>query len=110
MYIRRMLAVAALLALAIIISSSLHGQQKSGNAKITPQIKFAPSATASTEPTMLRFQAPGVETYAPLNGDRYFALQLAPKLDAAPRKPRDFLIMMSTSGAPDCRRNHGVRA
>src|SRR5207253_1048934 len=44
-----------------------------------------------------RFTAAGVVTYQPVNGDLYFALQLQPKLEAVPRRPRDILIMMSTA-------------
>src|SRR5205085_179969 len=44
-----------------------------------------------------RFAAGGVVSYLPEKGDPYFALQLQPKLDPTPRRPRDVLVVVATT-------------
>ena len=97
--LRRVTVVALLLAAAIVISSSLHGQSglKPAPSRITPQNTFAPFADAAPEASASRFSTGGVQTYATLEGEHYFALQLAAKLEVPAPRPRDFLVMMSTA-------------
>ena len=97
--VRRFWAVVAFVGMAAIISSSLQGQQgkKAAGAGVTPQaqppLPIAP--VPATEAINSRFDAPDVLTYQPLQGPAYFALQIQPKLEAAPARPRDFVIMLS---------------
>ena len=100
------------------ISSSLQGQsgKKAAGTGTTPQLTPANQASQLAEAGDSRFASAGVQTYQPVKGDAYFALQIQPKLDPAPARPRDYLIMLSTAatqagpdwiaGASDRRRHH----
>ena len=108
--IRRFLAIVAFLGIAAIISSSLQGQpgKKGGT---TPQITPAAQVSQLAEATESRFTAPDVITYQPVNGDRYFAMQIKPALKPAADRPRDILIMMSTAATqagPDWVASHQI--
>ncbi|MBV9123860.1 MAG: hypothetical protein JO112_10925, partial [Planctomycetes bacterium] len=46
-----------------------------------------------------KFARGGIITYQAVNGDDHFALQLQPKLDPVPARPRDVLIMVDTSAS-----------
>jgi hypothetical protein len=97
--LRRLLAVVAFLGVATWISSSLQGQsgKKAAGTGTTPQITPAKQTSQLAEAGDSRFAAAGVQTYQPLKGDAYFALQLQPTLELAPARPRDYLIMLSTA-------------
>lgn len=99
--LRRLFIVAAFLGMAAVISTSLRGQtaKKPAGAVVTPQLapatKLAGQAVESGDSS--RFSAPGVLTYQPLKGDAYFAVSVQPKLEQPARRPRDIVIMMSTT-------------
>src|ERR1043166_6177256 len=95
--VRRFIAVMAFLALAVSISTSLQGQsgKKPAVNGSPPQATPAQQVSDLADATESRFPAAGVITYQPVNGDLYFALQVQPKLEATPRRPRDILVMMS---------------
>ena len=103
---RRFVAILALLSGAAAISSFTLGQtagKKSEGTTVTPQLgktnEAAPSGKA-TEPVVPdRFTTGGVLTYQPVKGDSTFALQLQPKLPESDRRPRDYVILISTSAA-----------
>jgi hypothetical protein len=96
--VRRLLAIATFLGVVAIVSSGLQGQQgKKAGTGTTPQASPASKVSQLAEAVDSRFTLPGVLTYQPIKGDISFALQLKPKLDPTPRRPRDFLILISTS-------------
>ncbi len=101
---RRLVAVGAFLALVALVSSPLLGEPESkiggpGPSGTSAQLSrpAAPSAAPADDPVPSRFDDAGALTYQPIKGDAFFALQLQPKLPAAPARPRDYLIMVSTS-------------
>jgi hypothetical protein len=97
--LRRLLAVSAFFGLVAIISSSLQGQsaKKTAGSATTPQFTPARQVSQLAESADSRFSAPGVLTYQPLKGDAYFALSIQPKLEKQADRPRDIVIMMSTT-------------
>src|SRR5262245_53894571 len=101
--VRRLLGVAALLGFAALVSSSSQGQpgKKAGSGPVlTPQPAPAKEVAQLAEaPTESRFNLPSAITYKPVQGDHYVAVQIKPVLEPAPRRPRDYLIMISTSAA-----------
>jgi tetratricopeptide (TPR) repeat protein len=109
--VRRLAAVLAGLAVAAVISSQLWGQNPTGR-KDRPALlpndgtRLAGENAADPESALARskFTQGGVVTYQPAQGDPLFALQLKPKLEPTPRRPRDYLVLVSTSagqaGAP----------
>jgi hypothetical protein len=109
--LRRLTAVLGGLAVAAVLSSRLLGDDPAGrNARpaLLPGdgTRRADDQAADTESALARsrFSQGGVVTYQPAQGARYFALQLQPKLDAVPRRPRDTLVLVSAAagqaGAP----------
>jgi tetratricopeptide (TPR) repeat protein len=101
--VRRLLAVFTFVGVAVVVSSSLQGQtgKTTGGTtpKLTPQLtpaKSNPHAEAAIADS--RFTQAGAHTYQPVKGDIYFALGIKPTLEAAPNRPRDILIVMSTAG------------
>ncbi len=110
---RRLLVVVAGLALAAWCSSSFtQGQPGSGKkdrpATIPSALQPVPPPQTDATPAEIqaesRFSQAPVCTFQPADGDAIFALQLKPKLAPVPVRPRDYLIMVSTSatqgGAP----------
>ena len=96
--LRRLLAVSAFLGVAAWIASSTQGQSgKKAGTGTTPQSTPAKQVSQLSEPTESRFAVAGMQTYQPVKGAAYFAMQVQPKLDAAPVRPRDYLIMLSTA-------------
>jgi len=95
--VRRFWAVVAFLGMAAIISSSLQGQQgkKAAGGALTPQAKPAAPVVPVAEATNSRFDTADILQYKPLAGAAYFALQVQPKIEPAPARPRDFVIMLS---------------
>src|SRR5262245_60953412 len=101
--VRRLLAVCALLGVIALVSSYSQGQtgKKTGPAggAVTPQLTHAKGVSQlAAAPAESRFILPGVNTYQPVKGDAYFAMQVQPALPATPQRPRDYLIMLGTSG------------
>src|SRR4051794_32185754 len=97
---RRLLALSAFLGAVAVISTTLQGQQgKKSGADTSPQTAPAKQVSQLADAVDSRFGSPGVLTYQPLKGDAAFALKLQPKLDttATPQRPRDLVIVMSTS-------------
>src|SRR3954447_1288554 len=103
---RRLLAIGAFLSLVALASSRLLGEPEGkaggpGPVGSSVQLKSAartvPAAAQLDETPVSRFTEAGVVTYQPVKGDAAFALQLQPKLPAAAGRPRDYLIMVSTS-------------
>ena len=104
--VRRLSGVIALLGFAALVSSSSQGQsgkKATPASPLTPQIanQVAPAKEVAqlSEASESRFNIPGAISYKPVQGDLYVAMQIQPKLDPAPRRPRDYLIMLSTSAA-----------
>ncbi len=85
--------------MAAWISSSLQGQsgKKAAGTGTTPQIIPGKQVSQLAEAGDSRFTLNGVQTYQSIKGDAYFALQVQPKLDPTPARPRDYLIMLSTA-------------
>src|SRR5947209_4995590 len=104
---RRLLAVAAVLAAAAVVSSSPSwgdpGERKD-RGRLLPERKgplagaaaaVAPDAEAALVASKC---AQGVPlTYQTADGETLFALQVQPALEAARPRPRDYLIMICTS-------------
>jgi len=111
--LRRLLAVVGLFGITAIISSSLQGQQgkKATAPTATPQSTTATEVSRLAEASDSRFGVAGMQIYQPLNGDAYFAMPLQPKLDKAPDRPRDIVIVMSTTatvGGPSWIASHQI--
>jgi tetratricopeptide (TPR) repeat protein len=108
----RLLALGTFLGVVAAASSPLLGEpEKStggpgpiGASRQLPRSEPAAGTGAAEETVAARFAERSVLTYQPLKGDAVFALQLQPKLPAVSARPRDYLIMVSTSavmaGAP----------
>jgi hypothetical protein len=102
--VRRFLAVCAFLGVAVLVSSSSQGQsgKKTGTTGggTTPQMTPAAKGISqlAEAPAESRFTLPGINTYQPVKGDAYFAMKVQPSLEATPQRPRDFLVMLGTSG------------
>jgi hypothetical protein len=105
-YVRRLKAVGVTLALAAIVTNShVWGE----SAKKAPEKKRS-SSTAKVSPEKgdydiaedlanTKFAKAAVLSYRTTKGETLFALQLKPKLDPVPERPRDYLIMVDTSAS-----------
>jgi tetratricopeptide (TPR) repeat protein len=109
--VRRLTAVLAGLALTAVLSSQLWGDGPTGRKDRPPLLpgdgtRLAGDQAADPESALARskFGQGGVVTYKPAQGEPFFALQLQPKLQPTPRRPRDYLVLVSASagqaGAP----------
>ncbi len=103
---RRLTTLLALVAAAAIVSSYTLGQSSSkkgaAGSTVTPQLTSTPASAPAKADVILvpdRFTAGGVLSYQPVHGDTLFALQLKPQLPQATRRPRDYVILISTSAA-----------
>src|SRR5262245_25377447 len=98
--IRRFAAVfAALVAAATFASSSLRGisDEKSRQRHASAQDKAANAQAdmaLSEDLAGAKFASGGVLTYKTKDGNLLFALQVKPKLDGAPVRPVDYLVMV----------------
>src|SRR6516165_5180808 len=98
----RLWAVAAFLAAAALISSSsTRGDTKKFGPSLPedgsrPAGKVA-SAERDTAAVPSRFDAGGIQTYKPLQGEQLFAWQIKPDLGKGVERPRDILVMISTT-------------
>src|SRR5439155_1540516 len=104
-YVRRLKAVGAVLALAAIFTNShVWGEA----AKKPPQKRQAAAAKFGPEKAdqditedlaNTKFAKASVLTYRTTGGETLFALQIMPKLDPIPIRPRDYLVMVDTSAS-----------
>jgi hypothetical protein len=104
-YVRRLRAVGAILALAAVLTTShvwgdpankTSEKRRVGSKRTTPakaDQDFVEDLASS------KFAKGGVLTYRTTGGDVLFALQLKPKLEPAPSRPRDYLVMVDTSAS-----------
>jgi hypothetical protein len=110
--VRRLLAVAALLAVSAVLTSSRSwgdpGDRKD-RARLLPDAAARPAAAAAPADAeaalaLAKFARGGVVTYQTTDGDTLFAAQVKPALEPVKPRPRDYLIMICTSasqaGAP----------
>jgi hypothetical protein len=106
--VRRLLVVTAGLAvtaLASIFSSSSHGEgagkpnRSAPSAAARPTPVKAPAASEEAALAASKFETSSLVTYQPLEGDLLFALQVKPKVEPGPARPRDYVIMVSNSAA-----------
>src|SRR5437868_3266791 len=100
--VRRLLAVASGLAVTAVLSSQLWGEPGGGQVRksvLPGDGSRAADKGADPEAALARskFDQGGVLTYQPVEGDWYFAENLQPNLDPVPRRPRDFVILVSNS-------------
>jgi hypothetical protein len=104
-YVRRLKAVGAVLALAAIITNS-HVWGESANKP--PEKRRAAASKVRTQPgeqdiaedlANTKFAKAAVLTYRTTGGETLFALQIKPKLDPVPERPRDYLVMVDTSAS-----------
>src|SRR6516225_1778369 len=95
--VRRLLFVAAGLAVTALLASRLLGDNPRGRKDRPPLLPDGgtrPAAEQAADPEAAlarsKFSQGGVVTYRPAQGNAYFALQLRPKLDPTPRRPRNY--------------------
>jgi tetratricopeptide (TPR) repeat protein len=104
-YVRRLKAAGVALALAAIVTNShVWGE----SAKKAPEKHRSPTSKASLDKgdsdiaedlANTKFAKAAVLTYHTTTGDNLFALQIKPKLDPVPERPRDYLVMVDTSAS-----------
>src|SRR5437868_4568008 len=103
-YVRRLRVVGAVLALtAIFTNSHVWGE----SAKKPPEKRRSDTPRFSKEKDQdiaedlanTKFAKEAVLTYRTTSGETLFALQIKPKLDPVPERPRDYLLMVDTSAS-----------
>jgi tetratricopeptide (TPR) repeat protein len=98
---RRLWVVAAGIVTAALINSFSQGEAVDNQAPVVrpkrPAALEAAAPVADNAPS--RFDKAGIVTYRTLKDDSYFALQVQPELPAVARRPRDMLILVSSSAA-----------
>lgn len=104
-YVRRLKAVGAVLALAALVTNShVWGE----SAKKAPEQRRSSAPKITTEKAEddiaeglanTKFARAAVLTYRTTGGETLFALQIKPKLDPVPERPRDYLVMVDTSAS-----------
>src|SRR5262249_3875750 len=94
---RLLIVVAGLAAVAVVSSSSSRGNAKDKKPLLEGERPpLQGQATVEADMAVSRFADRATITYQPLKGDLgYFALQVKPKLDPIPGRPRDILVLMS---------------
>jgi hypothetical protein len=102
--IRRFGAVGAILSLSAIFTWTLvRGDQGKTPSKlpISSGSKSISDGGKNWEEDLARtkFTSNSVLTYRKQDGEQFFALQVKPKLDPAPARPRDYLVMIDTSAS-----------
>jgi tetratricopeptide (TPR) repeat protein len=108
---RLVVAVAGIATVAVLSSSYLLGDPeipKKGKLSLPSVDRQPAQPDADPDPEAAfarsRFARGGMLIYEALEGNPYFALQAQVKLDPAPRRPRDYLLMVSVTagmaGAP----------
>src|SRR5262249_1953323 len=106
-HVRRLLAVGALLAGAVALTGSdlvwgepgrdkaLAGWRKGDGKNVKPIQVEAPAAERETS----GFEAPRAAVYRAGKDDPSLALQPQPRLDDAPARPKDYLVIIDTSAS-----------
>src|SRR5262245_2602202 len=103
--VRRFLAVGAFLALTLFLAclhlagetskyEAFAKERSGGGGERGPAGRDLPADLAAT-----KFQERPVLTYKTVNGDTMVALQIQPRLDPVPARPRDYLLLVSTSAS-----------
>jgi hypothetical protein len=104
-YVHRLRAAGALLALAVVVTNSHVWGEPTKQLKIKRRAAEKPLLAAKDDLESAdqfvspKFASGGLVTYRTTSGDLLFALQLKPKLEAAPARPRDYLVMVDTSAS-----------
>jgi Mg-chelatase subunit ChlD/tetratricopeptide (TPR) repeat protein len=104
-YVRRLKAVGAILALAAVFTNSHVWGESAKKAPekrrtATPKIKPDKAEQDIAEDLAnTKFARANVLTYRTTGGDTLFALQIKPKLEPVPERPRDYLVMIDTSAS-----------
>ncbi len=100
MKVRRLAAVLGGLAVTAVLSSNLWGDptpRKDRAATLPGEDRRPNQPTDEAALARTKFEAGGVVTYRPEKGDLFFALQLQPRLQPVPRRPRDLVVLVSAS-------------
>jgi hypothetical protein len=101
----RLRSVGAFLALAAVLTSThVWGDAakrttdsfRSSTGQITPE---KGDRSLTDDLALSKFSQGGMVTYQTTTGDTLFALQIKPKLEAGPARPRDFLVLADTSAS-----------
>ena len=103
-YVGRLKGVGALLALAAVLTNSHvwgESDKKSPPQRAGVNRHAIDKADQSFEENLAKskFASGGLATYRTIGGDLLFALQVKPKLEATPERPRDYLVMIDTSAS-----------
>src|SRR5579864_181423 len=104
-YVRRLKAVGAILALAAVFTNSHVWGESAKKAPekrrtATPKIKPDKAEQDIAEDLAnTKFARANLLTYRTTGGDTLFALQIKPKLEPVPERPRDYLVMIDTSAS-----------
>ncbi len=98
----RLLALAALIGLGVWLSRPSQGEPTAKSAN--PATPVRPAATRPAQDfeadlAKSKFAMAPLHLYQPLEGDPIIALQVQPKLPAAPERKRDYVILISTSAS-----------
>jgi tetratricopeptide (TPR) repeat protein len=104
--LHRFLVFGALVGLVAWISTPTQGEPTPGKtrleASVKPIVPTQPTAQAKdfeAELAASKFAAQPVHVYEPVAGPLVVGMQIKPQLPAAPTRPRDYLILVSTSAA-----------
>src|SRR5579871_619015 len=104
-YVRRLRVVGAVLALtAILTNSHVWGEvdKKPPEKRPTAKAKVSPEKAdedITDDLAQTKFAKASVLTYRTTGGETLFALQIKPKLEPSPVRPRDYLIIVDTSAS-----------
>src|SRR5262245_23713944 len=104
-YVHRLRVAGVLLTLAAVVTNShVWGEptkKLDGKRLIVPRNPGLGKADGIAEEQYAntKFTSSSVVTYRTTDGDLLFALQLKPKLDPIPARPRDYVIMVDTSAS-----------
>jgi len=104
-YVHRLRAAGALLVLAAVVTNPHVWGEPTKQLKIKrraaekPLLASKDDLESADQFVSPKFANGGLVTYRTTAGDLLFALQLKPKLEAAPARPRDYLVMVDTSAS-----------
>src|SRR5436305_7397759 len=99
--VQRLRAAGVVLALGAIVTCEFVWGDGARGRRDLPTA--APARGPSDEPPPSRFANQPAIAYQTSQGDLVFALQLQPRLDPAPKRPRDVLVMVDTSASQAAR-------
>lgn len=98
----RFLVLGAFIGLGVWLSSRSHGEPTANKPLPSTPVRPVAQRPAQNHEANLadsKFAAAPLHVYEPLQGDRIIGLQVQPKLAAVPARPRDYVILVSTSAA-----------